>query len=146
MQGGPKKGRRFLSGEPSITRFGAIRQLDGHDPGKASRSMGVIDPGSQDAQFAPNRSGGTSARLRVASAAFSINISNRLALPERHQHLDSCGDTPWRCRFRTMLLGVIGENVGYEDLCWVPRSGIARPDVEEVRECGFSEFAVRSAR
>ena len=108
--------------------------------------MRVIDPGSQYAQFASNGSRGTSARPSVPSAALSIDISNSLALPERHQHFDSCGDAPRRPRFGTVLLSIIGQNVGYEDFCWITGSGVARPDVEEVPECCFSKFAVRSAR
>jgi hypothetical protein len=95
--------------------------------------MRVIDPGSQYAQFASNGSRGTSARRSIPSAAFSIDISNSLALPERHQHFDSCGDTPGRHRFRTTLLGVISQNVGYKDLGWITRPRIARSYVEEVR-------------
>lgn len=145
-QGGPEKGRRVLSCPPSITRFGAIGQLNRHDTGQTPRSMRVIYPGSQYAQFASNGSRGTSARPSVPSAALSIDISNSLALPKRHQHFDCCGDAPRRSRFGTVLLSIIGQNVGYEDFCWITGSGVARPDMEEVREGGFSKSAFRSAR
>ena len=95
--------------------------------------MRVIDPSSQYTQFASNGSRGTSARRSVPPAAFSIDISNSLALPERYQHFDGCGDAPGRSRFRATLFGVISQNVGYKDLGWITRPGVARSYVEEVR-------------
>jgi hypothetical protein len=108
--------------------------------------MCVIDAGSQYAQFTPNGSRGSGAHPSVSSAALSIYISNSLALPERHQHFDSCGNTPRRSCFGSVFLSIIGQNVGYEDFCRVTGAGVARPDMQEVREGCFSKSAFRSAR
>ena len=108
--------------------------------------MRVIHRRPQHAEFAPCGSGRSLPDCHIRAAGFAVNLRHCLTLPERDHLFDGRGDAPWRCRRRSVFLRIVRQHVGYEDLNGITRAGVARADVEEGAEGGFSEFAICSAR
>jgi hypothetical protein len=106
----------------------------------------VVDRGTKNTKFSAGCPRGPISGRDEGSTRLPRHVGNGSSLPKGDQCFDRRCDAPRRSDLRAALLGIVGQNVGYEDLRWVSRSACSGSGVNEFGECDFSLFAICSAR